>query len=109
MITLEVAVPLWIEDVRSWTTERRMNRAAICGQHIAEKGDVLQFGGKKGEAAEAFNRLAEGLAILAYWPGGVTFSGVRWEAHDVPRRMLPPPPIRMTARVLPPPPKRRAV
>ena len=62
-----------------------LERAQVCGQHIAERGDVLQFKGKtpkeRAKTAEAFNRLAEGLACLALTaPGGVTFLGVRWEA-----------------------------
>jgi len=46
---------------------------------LGSKGDVLQFGGKTGEAAELFNRLVQSLAVLAFLPGGVTFLGDHWE------------------------------
>lgn len=99
---LMVAVPMWIDRIKreAWTFERRAERAAICGQHVAEKGDVLQFGGKKGEAAEAFNRLAEGLACAAFQPGGVRFAGVLYDAN-------PPSIDKPASKVPPPPPKRK--
>lgn len=79
--TLSLAVPLWIEKVRSYSEEVRLERARECGQVIAEKGDVLQFKSKKkGESAKAFNALAEGLACAAYQPGGITFAGMHFEA-----------------------------
>lgn len=67
---------------------------ATCGDHgylprrealafyIGAHGDVLQFGGKKGEAARAFNVLAEALALLSFSPGGVTFAGMHFEAPE---------------------------
>lgn len=79
-ISLLCAVPLWIGRVRRWPIERRVERARAAAQIIAEKGDVLMFrAGKKGESAEAFNRLAESLACLSFNPGGVTFLGVHFE------------------------------
>lgn len=77
---LAVAVPAWIWKIAAdrWTHERRAERAKVCAQVIAEKGDVLQFGGKG--CKDAFNALAEGLACAAFSPGGVRFGGSRWEA-----------------------------
>lgn len=77
-IALDAAVPLWIMEVRTWTPERRAERAHVCGQHVAEHGDVIQFR-EKHKTSEAFNRLAEGLALLSFAPGGVTFEGAHWE------------------------------
>jgi hypothetical protein len=58
-----------------------MERARVCGETIVWKGDVLQFGSKKrGEAAKAFNALAEGLAALSFCEGGVTFLGLHFES-----------------------------
>ena len=83
-IALDVAVPLWINELRALSFDHRMERAKICAQVVAEKGDVLQFGGgKRGEAANAFNRLAEGVGCLAFAPGGVKIFGRHWQA---PRR-----------------------
>lgn len=81
-VALEAAVPIWMFDLqRRCTLAEIQARAGECGQIVAEKGDVLQFGGgKKGEAGKAFNALAEGLACLAFCPGGVTFCGLHFEA-----------------------------
>lgn len=75
--TLQLAIPLWMERVQGWEESHRLARAAACAQVVAEKGDVLQFGGKG--CREAFNALAEGLACAAFQPGGVEFLGDRWE------------------------------
>jgi len=64
---------------------------ATCGDHlyvrrseaysfyIAAHGDVLMYGGKPGQAAKAFNVLAEGLTMMAYYPGGVTLGPLHFE------------------------------
>lgn len=76
---LAVAVPLWIEDLKHMPWDYIQQRAKICSDVVAEKGDVILFrGGKKGESAEAFNRLAEGVACLSFAPGGVRVFGEHW-------------------------------
>jgi hypothetical protein len=77
---LEVAVPLRIADLRTYSEDARMAMAREAGQYIASRGDDLMFRSKKGKSAEAFNQLATGLAALAFSPGGVTFAGMKWEA-----------------------------
>lgn len=47
---------------------------------IGEKGDILMYGGKKGEVAQVFARFAEGLAALALQPGGVKFGDHTYDA-----------------------------
>jgi hypothetical protein len=48
---------------------------------ISEKGDILMYGGgKKGEVAQIFARIAEGLAALALQPGGVKFGDHTYDA-----------------------------
>lgn len=88
--TLQFAVPLWIDRLRHHHWERVQERAKECSEHIAHHGDLILFKGKKkGESAEAFNRLAEGIACLAFAPGGVKIFGSHWEAcleGDVPAR-----------------------
>lgn len=83
-ISLSAAVPLWIDRLRSISWPILEARAHEAAQIVAEKGDIIQFrGGKKGETAKAFNALAEGIAILAFAPGGVTFSDMHFRArHD---------------------------
>ncbi len=77
--TLEVAVPMWITKVRSLSWEEKQARAKICAQVVAEKGDIIQFKAKG--TADAFNHLAEGLALAAFAPGGIKFLGCHWEAQ----------------------------
>lgn len=76
-LSLQAAVPLRILDVRDWGHERRGRAAAECSRVIAEHGDDLMFGGR--HAADAFNKLALGLACAAYVPGGITFLDDHWE------------------------------
>lgn len=81
-MSLEMAVPVWIEDLKQKPIADLLKRApALLGDDLRAL-DVIQFRSKKkGETANAFNRLAEGLAILALVvPGGVKFLGVHWEA-----------------------------
>lgn len=77
-ISLEAAVPLHLMEVRELPFEARHKLAMEASDAIASRGDVLMYGGKKGAAAEVFNQLARGLAVLACQPGGVTFAGMHW-------------------------------
>ena len=84
-VTLSAAVPLWILKIQNecWTPEYRHERIAICGETVAFKGDIILFRGRKpGETAEAFNRLAEGIALLSFAPGGVTTFGMHFESKE---------------------------
>lgn len=95
--TLGAAIPMWgwkwDERLLHWTDAQVIARAQELGQIVAEKGDVIQFKGKKpGESAFAFNALAEGLALLARCPGGVKFLGDHWEIkvdRDLGQLVLP--------------------
>lgn len=81
-VALQAAVPLWVQEAAIWSAEYRLTVARESADVVASKGDVLQFGGEKGEAAKAFNALARGLACCAYQPGGVTFMGDHYEAEE---------------------------
>jgi hypothetical protein len=78
LISLEVAVPIRIEEIRGWTAEQRMEHGRGLATVIASHGDDLQYGGK--HCVDAFVALANALACLAYAPGGVTFSGLTFRA-----------------------------
>jgi len=80
---LSAAVPLEIERLRHLPIADLIERARECGQVIAEKGDIIQWKSKKqGQTADAFNRLAEGLACAAIVAeGGVHFLGMKFEAR----------------------------
>jgi hypothetical protein len=90
--TLQVAVPLWIERWKHATPQRRADRAVECADMVAAHGDAILYRTKgrprrlhdetdEGEpgTAEAFNHLAEGIALGAYVPGGITMFGHHWE------------------------------
>jgi hypothetical protein len=90
--TLQVAVPLWIERWRHASPRRRCDRAIECADMVAAHGDAILYR-TKGRArrlrdetdegapgtAEAFNHLAEGIALGAFQPGGITMFGHHWE------------------------------
>ena len=80
-IALSAAVPLRIADLkaRGGPSAADLNACKDISRLIAEKGDVLLYGGKSHEAAYVFNRLAQGIAVLAFLPGGVTCFGQHWE------------------------------
>jgi hypothetical protein len=90
LLTLELAVPMWIELVRELPAEAKVERCRQLVDVIASRGDVLMFRtparprspheGDRTGTAGVFNALAETLGILAHAPGGVTFSGRHWEA-----------------------------
>jgi hypothetical protein len=81
-ISLEAAVPLWIDKHKHTSVEARIARARELADVVAGHGDDILFRSKrKGESAKAFNALAEGLALMAYQPGGVSFAGEHWEAQ----------------------------
>ena len=81
---LAIAVPMWIDTLRGSTFDERADRAHCCAQVIAHKGDIILYRSKaKGETAEAFNRLAEGIACAAFQPGGIRAFGVVWCAEHL--------------------------
>ena len=81
---LQVAVPLHIMRLKEkgGPTQDDMKKAQETSDILGEHGDILLHGGgKKGEAADQFNRTASALAILAFCPGGVELFGQRFEAN----------------------------
>ena len=80
-IALTAAVPLWIMRHESKPLDWLMSRKEICAQVIASKGDNILYKVKKvGATADAFNHLAEGIAILALIAkGGVMFGDLHFE------------------------------
>lgn len=77
-MALEVAVPLWISQLQRVPWASVMERAKVCSGAVAARGDLLlTLGPRKGDTAEVFNRLAEGIACLAFAPGGVRLAHLR--------------------------------
>lgn len=75
---LMAAVPLEFLTMRHWSERQRIAAAHAAARIVAEKGDVLQFPAKRGQAAPVFAALAKGLAAAAYQPGGITAFGQHW-------------------------------
>lgn len=92
VMTLQVAVPLRIMRIkeRGGPTSADFEAVANISQQLAERGDVLLFGGgKKDEVANLFNGLAETIALLAFSPGGIHLFGQHWEARRHLKRATP--------------------
>lgn len=100
---LRGSVPMWMAHWWRWPPTIREARGRYCGQVVGTFGDQIQWQSESRAAkvedeghegvgrivragspgtGEAFNRLAEGLAIAAYQPGGVTAFGMHWEIDD---------------------------
>lgn len=80
--TLDAAIPVWIEELKQKPWSYLERRGPECSQYIAEHGDVVLYPGKhKGDTAKAFNALAEGIAILSFFPGGVKIFGRHWTSQ----------------------------
>lgn len=67
-------VPLSIAEIRTWSDHRRNIARQKAVDTIASHGDDLQFGGRQRGAA--LGALAQGIALGAYAPGGVTQLGI---------------------------------
>lgn len=83
---LEITVPLLIAEIPFWSPYRRAKATQEAADAIAHGGDATEFGCRRepGLAARGFNGLAQGLALAAYTPGGVTFARLHWcvTPHD---------------------------
>lgn len=73
---LEAAVPMHMWELQHTTDAQRVEIGHRCAELIAERGDQLMYGGKS--TADVFNALAEGIAVGAFQPGGITVFGRHW-------------------------------
>lgn len=80
--SLGCAVSLWIDKLKSVSWAELEQRRARCAEIIAHHGDNILYRSKKvGETAEAFNALAEAVAILSFVPGGVKVFGLEFKSY----------------------------
>jgi hypothetical protein len=82
---IEAMVPLAIHDLHKvgGPTDWHLEHARKLAWDIAECGDILIYkSDKKGETANMMNKLVEGLTILVFQPGGITFLGVHFEVEE---------------------------
>ena len=78
---LTAIVPLLIHEIKSrgGPDERDYARARDYGLYLATHGDAIMFR-EKGKTGEAMSKLTEGLAVLAFCPGGVSVFGLTFDA-----------------------------
>jgi len=83
---LAAAVPMWIDQMKGWDRKRiertahELTDTVTSSQGIAAMVDPDARGTeRKGDLAKAFNAVAQGLACLAFCPGGIVFGGHHWE------------------------------
>lgn len=87
-IALDAAVALRLElllllDAGEFARRFERGRLQELAETVAAHGDYLMFrstGKQQGTSARVFNAVAEGLALLAFAPGGVTLFGRHWQA-----------------------------
>lgn len=78
---LAAAVPRWIDDLCGQPADHLDARRKVCAEAIAAHGDIILYpSARKGATAEAFNRLAEGLAIGAIQAGRIDAFGISFTA-----------------------------
>lgn len=88
LLALQVAVPLRMAELSRMTPYQRAGAIAVWREHgeevVAYEGDHLLVAHPqaRGDSAKAFNRMARGLAAMAYAPGGVSFAGLHWCADN---------------------------
>lgn len=86
---LGLAVPIWIDRMRYWRPDYRVQVAHDLVEIIAfdqgvaamvDRDAMLSSKRRRpGELGKAFNAVAQGLACLAFCPGGIVFAGCHWE------------------------------
>jgi hypothetical protein len=79
---LEVAVPLRIQEYlqAGGPSDLDYDRVrTVYPPQLGSLGDVLLFGGKR--AAAVMGMLTDGLAVMAFCPGGVSVFGLHFEAQ----------------------------
>lgn len=78
---LAFTVPLHIHDLcaQGGIGDYHLDLLQTFSETLAEKGDVLMFERNTPEREELVRMLSEGLSIMAFLPGGVTFCGQHFE------------------------------
>ena len=81
-LALLALIPLAIAELRRTTFAERRVLAEQAARTVAEKADQMMFAA--GKQSGVLGPLAQGMAALAYQPGGVTALGVHACAHPHP-------------------------
>lgn len=75
---LQLAVPLWLETVRTSSLAELTAMATESARVLADEGPLPQPGGEPAGTARTVTHLARMIAIAALGPGGITFAGMHW-------------------------------
>ncbi|HYW17723.1 MAG TPA: hypothetical protein VE956_00165 [Nodularia sp. (in: cyanobacteria)] len=83
-VCLEAAVMLRVIEIKQsgYISDYLLESARETADLIAYSGDTLLFDNKK--AAPIFNKLAIGIAVLSFQPGGVEIFGFKFESQFAP-------------------------
>ncbi len=81
-IAISCSVPLYIAEIKQmgYATSDYQDSLREIADLITSDGDVLLYGGNKGEPAKIFNKLAKAVAFLAFQPGGISILEMHFEA-----------------------------
>jgi hypothetical protein len=80
--TLSVAVPMRIAELRDKPMEEILDPDVLSTiqARLAEAREEVLYGGRCG--AKGFNALADGIARLAFLPGGIGILGMHFDASS---------------------------
>ena len=85
-LALSAAVPLRVCMIyqRNGPTRADWGKLQRIGRLLTEQGHALLFRSSQiGETADVFNNLAEALAILSFFPAGISFGEQHFEALQI--------------------------
>lgn len=80
-IGMDLMVPLWITKVARWSMEERQAAANAAADLISCGADQMRENNPRKRdipRGAVTNSIAQGLAMLAYGPGGVDWAGSHW-------------------------------
>ncbi len=83
--SLDAAVPLWQMEFARLSSEKRQEvlDEAVKDDLCLRMEYLLHRGPKKGDTARAFNDVARSLAVLSFYPGGITLFGRHWDGNKL--------------------------
>lgn len=82
-LTLETAVPFAIMDLQhiGGPSDMHLQQCHDFSSRLGSEGDLLLYG-SKGKTGKIMSRFCEIIAIMAFFPGGVTCFGLHFEVKE---------------------------
>lgn len=82
IMALAVSLRIARYQVQGGPTRADVQRAHTLNEELEGEFELLLFGGgKPGETAELFNRVADAVAILAFQPNGIEYWGTHHQGY----------------------------